>query len=62
MMNKPICGTCQLSLLPDLLIVTHKVVLGWKGSVSFLHATGLGGLTLTPNTKARISIISHPLS
>ena len=31
--------------------VTHAVSLGWKGSVSFLHATGQGGLTLTPNTK-----------
>lgn len=31
--------------------VTHEVCLGWKGSVSFLHTTGQGGLTLTPNTK-----------
>jgi hypothetical protein len=31
--------------------VTHEITLGWKGSVSFLHATGQGGLTLTPNTK-----------
>merc|ERR1719189_1814814 len=31
--------------------VSHEVTLGWKGSVSFLHATGQGGLTLTPNTK-----------
>ena len=31
--------------------ITHEVTLGWKGSVSFLHATGQGGLTLTPNTK-----------
>ena len=31
--------------------INHQVSLGWKGSVSFLHATGQGGLTLTPNTK-----------
>lgn len=31
--------------------LTHEVSLGWKGSVSFLHTTGQGGLTLTPNTK-----------
>ena len=31
--------------------ISHQVSLGWKGSVSFLHATGQGGLTLTPNTK-----------
>ena len=31
--------------------IAHEVSLGWKGSVSFLHATGQGGLTLTPNTK-----------
>jgi len=31
--------------------VKHEVTLGWKGSVSFLHATGQGGLTLTPNTR-----------
>ena len=31
--------------------ITYEVSLGWKGSVSFLHATGQGGLTLTPNTK-----------
>ena len=31
--------------------ITHEVCLGWKGSVSFLHATGQGGLTLTPNTR-----------
>ena len=31
--------------------VTHEVSLGWKGSVSFLHTTGQGGLTLAPNTK-----------
>ena len=33
------------------LVVMHEITLGWKGSVSFLHATGQGGLTLTPNTK-----------
>jgi len=32
-------------------VVEHEVTLGWKGSVSFLHATGQGGLTLTPNTR-----------
>jgi hypothetical protein len=31
--------------------ITHEVSLGWKGSVSFLHTTGQGGLTLTPNTR-----------
>ena len=31
--------------------ISYEVSLGWKGSVSFLHATGQGGLTLTPNTK-----------
>lgn len=31
--------------------ITHEVNLGWKGSVSFLHTTGQGGLTLTPNTR-----------
>ena len=31
--------------------ITHSVCLGWKGSVSFLHTTGQGGLTLTPNTR-----------
>ena len=39
--------------------ISHGVTLGWKGSVSFLHATGQGGLTLTPNTKEDTLLVSN---
>ena len=39
--------------------ISHEVSLGWKGSVSFLHATGQGGLTLTPNTKEDTLLVSN---
>ena len=44
-------GSYSSKVLDQDITISHEVSLGWKGSVSFLHATGQGGLTLTPNTK-----------
>ena len=44
-------AACRAQVHNQEVEINYEVSLGWKGSVSFLHATGQGGLTLTPNTK-----------
>ena len=56
----PISGaSLSRKVLDQEIEISHEVSLGWKGSVSFLHATGQGGLTLTPNTKEDTLLVSR---